>query len=208
MKQDKVWCVGPVSLLNKGVLDKFERGNNASIDENQCLEWLDSRQPNSVIYVCLGSQCRLTSAQFQEIGLGLEASKRSFIWVFKFGERYVELEKWLSEEEFEERTKDRGIIIQGWAPQLLILSHPAIGGFLTHCGWNSTLEGVCAGVPMITYPMFAEQFLNEKLIVQVLGIGVEIGFTDAVPWGGDKVRVSVSKEDVEKTIYIQTYVQR
>ncbi|KAF9599001.1 hypothetical protein IFM89_033346 [Coptis chinensis] len=201
-KQDKVWCVGPVSQFNKEVLDKFERGNKASIDENLCLKWLDSRQSNSVIYVCLGSLCRLTSAQFQEIGLGLEASNYSFIWVIRSCERYKELEKWLSEEGFEERTKDRSLIIKGWAPQVLILSHQAIGGFLTHCGWNSTLEGVCAGVPMITCPMFAEQFLNEKLVVQILGIGVEIGVTDPVPWAGeDNVRVSVSKEDVEKAIY-------
>ncbi|KAF9599012.1 hypothetical protein IFM89_033357 [Coptis chinensis] len=201
-KQDKVWCVGPVSQFNKEVLDKFERGNKASIDESQCLKWLDSRQSNSVIYICLGSQCYLTSAQFQEIGLGLEATNYSFIWVIRSCERFKELEKWLSEEGFEERTKDRGLIIKGWAPQVLILSHQAIGGFLTHCGWNSTLEGVCAGVPMITYPMYAEQFLNEKLVVQVLGIGVEIGVTDpAVHWGKeDNVQVPVRKEDVEKAI--------
>ncbi|KAI3838000.1 hypothetical protein MKW92_038647 [Papaver armeniacum] len=173
-KFGKVWCIGPVSLCNKETLDKAERGNKASVDESHCLKWLDSKEPGSVLYVCLGSLCRLTTSEMIELGLGLEASKHPFIWVIRGGDKYPDLEKWLLEEKFEERNKDRGLVIKGWAPQVLILSHKAIGGFLTHCGWNSVLEGVCAGVPMITWPMGAEQFFNEKLVVQVLGIGVKI----------------------------------
>ncbi|KAK4392139.1 UDP-glycosyltransferase 73C4 [Sesamum angolense] len=80
----------------------------------------------------------------------------------------------LAEETFEERVEGRGLIIRGWAPQVLILSNRSVGGFLTNCGWNSTLEGVCAGVLMTTWPMFAEQFYVEKFIVYVLKIGVRI----------------------------------
>ncbi|OVA17933.1 UDP-glucuronosyl/UDP-glucosyltransferase [Macleaya cordata] len=116
-KSDKVWCMGPVSLRNKKTLDKAERGNKASINENQCLKWLDSRETFSVVYACFGSLCRLTSSEMMEVGLGLEASGRPFVWVIRGGERYSELEKWLSEEEFEEITKDRGLVIKGWAPQ-------------------------------------------------------------------------------------------
>ncbi|RVW47928.1 UDP-glycosyltransferase 73C4 [Vitis vinifera] len=94
----KVWSLGPVSLSNKHNLDKFERGNKASIDEKQCLGWLDSMKPGSVVYACLGSQCRLVPAQLIELGLGLEASKQPFIWVIKTGERFSELEDWLVEE--------------------------------------------------------------------------------------------------------------
>ncbi|XP_059667540.1 UDP-glycosyltransferase 73D1-like [Cornus florida] len=198
----KVWCIGSVSLYNEEVLDKFERGNKPSIGETQCLGWLDSMKPKSVLYACLGSQCRLVPSQLIELGLGLEASRHPFIWVIKTGERFQEeLEKWLVEEKFEERIKGRGLLIKGWAPQVLILSHPSIRGFLTHCGWNSTIEGVCFGVPMITWPMFAEQFLNEKLIVEVLKIGVRVGVEVPVRWGQEeKVGVLVKKEQVEKAI--------
>jgi hypothetical protein len=183
----RVYCIGPVSLCNKENLDKFERGNKSSIEEKQCLEWLNLMEIRSVIYVCLGSLCRLVTSQLIEIGLGLELSNRPFIWVVKInGENYLELEKWLKDENFEERVKGRGLLIKGWAPQILILSHPSIGGFLTHCGWNSTIESVCFGVPMITWPLFAEQFLNEKFIVQVLKIGVRIGVEVPVRFGDEK----------------------
>ncbi|KAK7277448.1 hypothetical protein RJT34_22461 [Clitoria ternatea] len=198
----RVWCIGPVSLCNKESLDKFERGNKPCIQENHCLEWLNLMKPNSVIYVCLGSLCRLVPSQLIELGLGLEASNRPFIWVVKTsGEKFSELEKWLEDENFEERVRGRGLLIKGWAPQILILSHPSIGGFLTHCGWNSAIEGVCSGVPMITWPLFAEQFLNEKLIVEVLKIGVRIGVEVPVRFGDEeKTGVLVKKSRVMEAL--------
>jgi len=69
------------------------------------------------------------------------------------------------------------LVIRGWAPQAMILSHVAVGGFVTHCWWNSTFEGVCAGLPLLTWPIFAEQCLNEKLVGEVLKIGVSFGVT-------------------------------
>ncbi|KAH7842382.1 hypothetical protein Vadar_004675 [Vaccinium darrowii] len=201
--QKNVWCIGPLSLCNRENSDKFERGNMASIGEKTCVAWLDTMKEESVLYACLGSQCRLVPSQLIELGLGLEASNHPFIWVIKTGERFPEVEKWLLEENFEERIRGRGLLIKGWAPQLLILSHPAIKGFLTHCGWNSTIEGVCSGVPMITWPMFAEQFFNEKLVVEILKIGVRVGVEVAVRWGEEeKVGVVVKKEDVKKAIEI------
>ncbi|KAF3646072.1 UDP-glycosyltransferase 73D1 [Capsicum annuum] len=198
----KVWCIGPVSLCNKNVMDMYQRGNKPSIDDKQCLKWLDTMQNKSVLYCCLGSQCRLIASQMIEIGLGLEASKRPFIWVIKTADQnFVELEKWLMDTKYEERTQGRALVIKGWGPQVLILSHPAIKGFMTHCGWNSTIEGVSCGVPMITWPMFAEQFFNEKLIVEVLRIGVEVGVKFPVRWGEEeKVGVVVCKEQVANAI--------
>ena len=149
--ENKVWCIGPVSLCNKEMSNKFGRGNKASIDENQCLKWLDSRKPKSLIYACFGSLCHFSTSQLIEIGLGLEASNRPFVWIIRQSDCSFELEERLLEERYEERIRGRGLIIRGWAPQVLILSHPAVGGFLTHCGWNSTVEGICSGVPMITW---------------------------------------------------------
>ncbi|PKI48538.1 hypothetical protein CRG98_031059 [Punica granatum] len=197
----RLWCIGPVSLSNTKNSSKIDRGNKSAIDESLCLEWLDSRNPSSVLYICFGSLCHVSASQLIELALGLESSNRSFMWVIKKGDYSEELENWFAEEKYEERVKDRGIIIRGWAPQVLILSHSAVGGFMTHCGWNSTLEGVSAGVPMITWPMFAEQFYNEKLIVQVIGTGVRVGVERCMNWGEeDKVGVLVRREDVRRAI--------
>ncbi|GLT92260.1 hypothetical protein SLE2022_101060 [Rubroshorea leprosula] len=199
---DKVWCIGPVSLCNKEGSDKAERGNRASVDENKILKWLDSRPPRSVLYICFGSIERMTPSQLIELGLALEASNRAFIWVMRGGYKPEETEKWLTEYGFEDKVKGRGLVIRGWAPQVLILSHPAVGGFLTHCGWNSTLEGICAGIPMATWPLIAEQFYNEKLIVQVLKIGVRVGSPMATLFGEEeeKLGVMVKRENIEKAI--------
>ncbi|KAJ4718354.1 Glycosyltransferase [Melia azedarach] len=200
-RKGKVWCVGPVSLCNKDDKDKVERGDKASIDDSECLKWLDAWQPGSVVYVCLGSLRNCSAHQMIELGLGLEASKKPFIWVIRKGNESEGLEEWLLEEKFQERIKGRGFLIRGWAPQVLILSHPAIGGFLTHCGWNSILEAVSSGVPMVTWPFFADQFCNEKLVVQVLKIGVRIGVEHGPSLADEeKHGVLVKKVDVEKAI--------
>ncbi|XWS57357.1 hypothetical protein CRYUN_Cryun09bG0167600 [Craigia yunnanensis] len=197
----KVWCIGPVSLCNKDSLDKAQRGNKASVDEYQCQRWLDSQEPGSVIYACLGSLSNVIPSQSIELGLGLEASNRPFVWVMRGGDASSEVEKWILEDGFEERTKGRGLLIRGWAPQVVILSHRAIGGFLTHCGWNSTIEAITAGVPLITWPLFGDQFCNEKLVVQLLQIGVRIGVEEPMMWGEEaKVGVLVKKEDVKKAV--------
>lgn len=176
IKGGKVWCVGPLSLCNKNELEKSQRGSEILGKRDTELKWLDSCKHVTVIYACLGSLSRLTPPQFIELALALEASNYPFILVMTSkGGKVEELEKWVSENRFEERTKGRSLLIRDWAPQVLILSHPAIGAFLTHCGWNSTIEGISAGVPLITWPLFAEQFLNEKFIVQILGIGVSVG---------------------------------
>ncbi|KAK7245048.1 hypothetical protein RIF29_39878 [Crotalaria pallida] len=202
LRKDKLWCIGPLSLSNKDHFEKAQRGyNKASIHEWQHQKWLDSQKPESVIYACFGSLCNLTPAQLIELGLALEASKRPFIWVIRESDQLEALEKLIKEDGFEERTNGVGLIIRGWAPQLLILSHPAIGGFITHCGWNSTLEAICAGVPMITWPLFGDQFLNQNLVVHVLKVGVKVGVESPVKWGKEEeIGVLVKKEDVERAI--------
>lgn len=190
----RAWHVGPVSLCNRSVEEKVQRGKKAAIDEDKCLKWLDTKNPNSVLYVCFGSVSKFPSNQLHEIAVGLEASGQQFIWVVRKGKSDEEIEEWMPEG-FEERTKGKGLIIRGWAPQVLILDHEAIGGFVTHCGWNSTLEGITAGVPMVTWPSFAEQFYNEKLITEILRIGVAVGSKEwvAVTGSGDIKRDAVEK---------------
>ncbi|XP_020572909.1 scopoletin glucosyltransferase-like [Phalaenopsis equestris] len=164
----KAWHVGPVSLCNQEGSDKLIRGGGSKGGE-ECLKWLDGRKPGSVVYVCFGSAGDFTTAQLREMAVGLEASGSPFVWVVRNAG-----EEWIPEG-YKQRIEGRGLIIEGWVPQLLILNHVAVGSFVTHCGWNSSLEGIAAGLPMGTWPLYAEQFLNERLLVDVLKIGVEVG---------------------------------
>ncbi|XP_058746617.1 scopoletin glucosyltransferase-like [Vicia villosa] len=145
----KAWHIGPLPLWNKEA--------SISIDQHQhvCLKWLDTMKTNSVVYVCHGSMAHFSNSQLREIAMGLEALEQKFIWVVRKSEE--DGEEWLPEQ-FEERKEGNGMILRGWAPQVMILEHEAIGAFVTHCGWNSVLEGAIAGVPMVTWPMASEQF--------------------------------------------------
>ncbi|KAK4424217.1 Scopoletin glucosyltransferase [Sesamum alatum] len=182
----KAWNIGPLFLCNDGDEAKAARGKKSLIDGHECLVWLDSKKPNSVVYVCFGSMATFSPSQLHEIAGGLEASGQDFIWVVRKSKNKDENEEW-QPHGFVDRTKDRGLIIQGWAPQVMVLDHPAIGAFVTHCGWNSTLEGVCAGVPLVMWPLFAEQFFNEKLVTEVLRIGVPVGSKKWQPMGSEGV---------------------
>ncbi|KAL9686389.1 hypothetical protein QQ045_023847 [Rhodiola kirilowii] len=202
VKEKKVWCVGPVSRCNEQYSDKVTRGNTASFDVNECLKWLDDKEPGSVVYASLGSLCNLTPNQMVELGLGLEASERPFVWVIRSGGSSERLHELMMENGFLERVKaGKGFVIWGWAPQVLLLSHRAVGGFLTHCGWNSSLEGIAAGLPMMTWPLFGDQFLNEKLLVDVLRVGVRIGVEKMMEIGKeDEIGVLVDRDCVKKAV--------
>ncbi|KAK2665025.1 hypothetical protein Ddye_003599 [Dipteronia dyeriana] len=133
-----------------------------------------------------------------EIAMGIEALGQDFIWVVRKDKKDEDgNEDWLPEG-FEKRMEGKGLIIRGWAPQVLILEHESIGGMVTHCGWNSTLEGVTAGVPMVTWPMFADQFYNEKLVTQVLKTGVGVGVQEMLM--NKHMGVSVKREAIEKAL--------
>ncbi|XP_020572543.1 UDP-glycosyltransferase 73C3-like [Phalaenopsis equestris] len=172
----EVWAVGPVSLVHKDAGGMAVRGDGcAGIDKGSVFEWLDGREKGSVLFISFGSLVRTRKKQLVEIGAGLEGSGVAFVWAVKEAEENEEVSKWLSEFEERNRNRSRGLIVKGWVPQVMILKHPAVGGFMTHCGWNSTLEAVAAGVPMVTWPHFSDQFLNEKLVVEVLRMGIGVG---------------------------------
>ncbi|XP_021753327.1 scopoletin glucosyltransferase-like [Chenopodium quinoa] len=174
----KHWHIGPFSLyFNRGGDNEaFRRVKKSSVDVNECTRWLDEKEPDSVIYVCLGSMSNVSDAQLYEIAISLEALGQNFILVV----RNEDTKEWVPQG-FEARIEGRGLIIRGWAPQQIILDHRGVGGFVTHCGWNSILEGVVSGVPMVTWPFHAEQFYNEKLVTDVLKMGVPVGSKKWVP---------------------------
>ncbi|GLJ07758.1 hypothetical protein SUGI_0073680 [Cryptomeria japonica] len=158
--------------------------------EDKLLRWLDSQSSFSVAYVSFGSQAFLTEEQSKALAGGLEASEHPFIWAIKVSPevepRTSDLARTYLPEGFQERTKKRGLVIWGWVPQLVILSHPSLGAFVSHCGWNSMLESIALGVPLITWPMVADQHFNSKLAVEC-GIGIQVcEHKDGIP---DKQRV-------------------
>ncbi|XP_057976090.1 probable UDP-glucosyl transferase 73B6 [Malania oleifera] len=194
-----IFHIGPTSLIHRSDEDKVERSHKSVVGEHECLSWLNSKPANSVVYVSFGSVCRFSDYQLLEIACGLEASGKDFIWVVLGKEDDSKEKRWLPAG-FEERTRAMGMIVRGWAPQVLILDHPAIGGFVTHCGWNSAIEAISAGVPMLTWPLYAEQFYNEKLITQVLRVGMEVGAEDWNPWLEAGKKKVVGRERLEAAV--------
>ncbi|RLM78894.1 hypothetical protein C2845_PM12G06280 [Panicum miliaceum] len=194
-----VWVVGPLSLCNRDVESTASRSKTAAAGRQQVITaWLDEQAPGSVVFVSFGSITRKLPRQLLEVGHGLEYSGRPFIWVVKEPEAAApEVREWL--EALEARTAGRGLVVRGWAPQLAVLSHRAVGGFVTHCGWNSLLESIAHGVPVVTWPHFADQFLNEQLAVSVLGVGVPVGVTAPVMIFDDDT-VAVPREDVVRAV--------
>ncbi|KAM5581223.1 UDP-glycosyltransferase 83A1-like [Rosa sericea] len=135
--------------------------------DSTCLDWLDQQPPCSVIYVAFGSFTVFDQTQFQELALGLELSNRPFLWVV----RPDISESTPYPEGYQERVGSKGMMV-GWAPQQKVLSHPSIACFLSHCGWNSTMEGVSNGLPFLCWPYFADQLFNEGYICDVWEVGL------------------------------------
>jgi hypothetical protein len=112
----------------------------------ECLQWLDSNKPKSVIHVNFGSITTVTKEQLVEFGMGLAKSGHPFLWIIR--PDMVTGESAILPPEFTEETKERSFICS-WCPQEEVLNHPSIGGFLTHSGWGSTIESISSGVPML-----------------------------------------------------------
>ncbi|XP_020671824.1 UDP-glycosyltransferase 83A1-like [Dendrobium catenatum] len=141
-------------------------------EDKQCISWLNKHPANSVIYVAFGSITIFNNKQFQELALGLELIGRPFLWVV----RPDMTNKSISctyPSGFEERVADRGRIV-GWSPQQKVLKHPAIACFISHCGWNSTIEGVRNGVPFLCWPYFVDQLFNQSYITKVWKVGLSL----------------------------------
>ncbi|PQQ05154.1 7-deoxyloganetin glucosyltransferase-like isoform X1 [Prunus yedoensis var. nudiflora] len=133
--------------------------------EEECLEWLNTKAPNSVVYVN-GSIAVMTPERLLEFGWGLANSKLPFFWVIR--PDLVIGESAILPPEFVAETKES--LIAGWCPQEQVLNHPSVGGFLTHSGWNSTVESLTAGVPMLCWPFFADQQMDCRYTCNEWGI--------------------------------------
>ncbi|CAJ1958569.1 unnamed protein product [Sphenostylis stenocarpa] len=175
-------------------------------DNKECLRWLDEQPSRSVVYLCFGSRGSFTVSQLREIANGLERSGHRFLWVVK---RPVEEEGTKQVHEaakpgddfdlasvlpkgFMERTTGRGMVVKAWAPQVEVLSRESVGVFVSHCGWNSVLEGVVAGVPMIAWPLYAEQHVNREVMVGEMKVAVAVDQREEDGF--------VSAEEVEKRV--------
>ncbi|KAL7170768.1 hypothetical protein ACSBR2_035608 [Camellia fascicularis] len=148
----------------------------ASINDDEHLhitEWLNKKDRGSTVFVSFGSEYFLNKVEMEEMAHGLELSNVNFIWVVRFpvGQK-TRVEEALPKG-FLERVGGRGLVIHGWAPQVKILEHPNVGGFVSHCGWSSVMEGIKFGVPIISVPMHLDQPINARLLSEI-GVGVEI----------------------------------
>ncbi|VAH28980.1 unnamed protein product [Triticum turgidum subsp. durum] len=155
-------------------------GSTDDQQPHECVRWLDAQPPASVVFLCFGSMGSLDAAQVREVAAGLERSGHRFLWVLRgppvAGTRLptdADLDEVLPEG-FLEATAGRGLVWPAWAPQREILSHAAVGGFVTHCGWNSILESLWSGVPMIPWPLYGEQHLNAFELVAGVGAAVAL----------------------------------
>ncbi|XP_059666346.1 7-deoxyloganetic acid glucosyl transferase-like [Cornus florida] len=173
----KLYTIGPLHLHVKTRLIQETKSSSLNSttclweQDRSCLTWLDSQPLKSVIYVSFGSITPMTKDQVMEFCHGLVNSGKRFLWVI----RPDSVKGWEGQipAEVREGTKERGYIV-GWAPQEEVLAHQAVGGFLTHSGWNSTLESMVVGVPMICWPYFGDQQVNSRFVSEVWKLGLDM----------------------------------
>ncbi|XP_039015942.1 anthocyanidin 3-O-glucosyltransferase 2-like [Hibiscus syriacus] len=193
-----IYHVGPILNL--------EGSGNVNHNYDTIMQWLDEQPPSSVVFVCFGSMVSFGMDQVKEIAYALEQSGHRFLWSLRkpgelingmmYGVTDYENVAAVLPEGFLDRTAEIGKVI-GWAPQVAILGHPAIGGFVSHCGWNSTLESIWFGVPMVAWPLYAEQQLNAFTLVKELGLAVELKMDYKI----DDSKVQIIKaKNIEKGI--------
>ncbi|MED6211120.1 hypothetical protein PIB30_070511 [Stylosanthes scabra] len=185
-----VYPVGPIVAQPK---------QKSEVDE--CVAWLNHQPSKSVLYVCFGSGGTLSQEQVNEIAFGLELSGHKFLWVVRVPSEIPNSGYVIGQTEdpiqylppgFVNRTKEQGLVVPSWAPQVEILAHGSTGGFLSHCGWNSTLESIVHGVPMIAWPLFAEQRMNAILLTDELRVAVR-------PQGDEEDGI-VKRDEIAKVV--------
>lgn len=168
-----IYPIGPLQFLTNHLpetLLELIRGNLWK-EDSECLQWLDHKPNKSVVYVNFGSIAVLSNEQVMELAWGLAKSEKNFLWIVRSDA--VNRGAEILSSEFAKETEGRGLITK-WCPQEQVLKHPSMAAFLTHCGWNSMIESLGSGVPMICWPFFADQHLNCRLACTEWGVGMEI----------------------------------
>lgn len=166
--------------------------------EFDCTDWLDTKLHGSVLYVSFGSYAHTSKETIVEIARGLIASEVNFIWVLRPDIVSSEETDYLPIG-YEDNIKDRGLIVP-WCCQTAVISHPAVGGFLTHCGWNSIMESIWCSVPFICFPLLTDQFTNRKLVVDDWKIGIDLSDKDSITSDevAEKVKFLIKGEEAEE----------
>lgn len=167
----KLFIIGPTNPVTP---------ENEAPARHECLEWLDKQPVASIVYVSFGTMTTISDEQIKQLAVGLQRSGQRFLWVLRdadladiFANDKESLQRKLPDN-FEEETSGLGLVLRGWAPQLDILAHPSTGAFMSHCGWNSCMEGLSMGVPIITFPMHSDQPRNEILVTDYLRAGAKV----------------------------------
>ncbi|XP_051230920.1 anthocyanin 3'-O-beta-glucosyltransferase [Lolium perenne] len=172
----RAWLAGPLFLAAGEESMKREE----ELDPEGCLPWLD-KTTEPVVYVSFGTQAHVSDEQLDELARGLVQSGHPFLWA-------VRSENWSSPVD----VAPHGRVIRGWVPQRSVLAHRAVGGFVSHCGWNSVMESLAAAKPVLAWPMMAEQHLNAKHVADIIGAGFRMNIVDN--------KVVVDRAEVEKMV--------
>ncbi|GFP90882.1 putative UDP-glucose flavonoid 3-o-glucosyltransferase 3 [Phtheirospermum japonicum] len=190
-KSPRIYPVGPILNLSDDESKKKPSDEDIKI-------WLDEQPESSVVFLCFGTMGSFEPAQVKEIAVALENSGKRFLWSLRKPSEYEDFSEVLPEG-FLERTRGVGRVT-GWAAQVAVLAHPAVGGFVSHCGWNSTLESVWFGVPVATFPLYAEQQLNAFLLVKEMEMAEAIRIDYQRDLKGETPSEIVGAEEIEVAI--------
>ncbi|KAH9602471.1 hypothetical protein KSS87_001062 [Heliosperma pusillum] len=165
----------PFPIFPIGPIHKYLPASQVSIwtEDKTSIAWLNTKAPRSVLYVSFGSVAAISEAEFLEVACGLADSEQPFLWVVRSGLIQGSDDSYTLPEGYEDIVSKRGHIVR-WAPQAEVLSHPAVGGFWTHSGWNSTMESICEGVPMLCLPFFGDQSMNARYVSEEWKIGLQL----------------------------------
>ncbi|GFQ03282.1 UDP-glycosyltransferase 86a1 [Phtheirospermum japonicum] len=194
------YAIGPINFYKNPATDNV---NKSLWSESDCTHWLESKSTGSVLYVSFGSFIHTSKQIMEEMAYGLLLSEVNFLWAVRDG-ILDSGDANVLPVGFEDEIKGKGLIVP-WCNQIMVLSNPAVGGFLTHNGWNSTVESMWCGVPMICYPIAYDQITNRKLVVNDWKIGISLcdGISVDRIEVAEKIKSFMSEGSISKSLRME-----